>query len=87
MFNLGIVSIRTWRARGQARFCFACGCRAILDLATDFLVELRFCRKSTCPASQYERQVVEEWIEEQRNPLVATPDAELVQLVNSSRRY
>lgn len=42
MFRFGIVSIRTWRAHGQARFCFACGCRAILDLATDFLVELRF---------------------------------------------
>lgn len=88
MFDLGIVSVRTWRARAQVRFCFRCGCRAVLDLVSELWSELQFCRKSTCPSSQFERQVVDEWIEEQRTGgLIAKPDSELVQLVTASRRY
>ena len=58
------------------RFCFTCGCRAEWSPLLGRLEELRFCQKDSCPASQYAKEVYDEYLTEQR----ALAESEIIKL-------
>lgn len=66
--NLNLVSVKVKKSPKyhHARFSFRCRCRAIVDLMTEELSALRFCRKEDCPASIYAAEVYAEHLSVER---------------------
>ena len=75
MFDFNLASKPRLRS-GLVRFCFTCGCRAEWSPLLGRLEELRFCQQASCPASQYAKEVYDEYLTEQR----ALEDAEIIRL-------
>lgn len=65
MFDFNLAS-KPRRRGGLVRFCFTCGCRAEWSLLHERLESLRFCQKDSCPASQYAKEVYDEYLTVQR---------------------